>query len=155
VEEALRALVTHLDRVYMIGGEVASRFLLKMQDDPRPVPISTQGRGVQRWFGIALALVAAEGGILLIDQVETALHHTVQVEVWEAIFALAERLDVQVFATTHSWDAVVGFQYAANQSSTTGLLYRLDTRRGGGMIHGMRYTAEDAAIAAEQQVEVR
>ena len=155
VEEALRVFIPELDRVYMIGGEVAPRFVLKMHEDSRPVPISTLGRGVPRWFGIALALVAATGGVLLIDQVETALHHTVHGEVWESIFALAERLDVQVFATSHSWDAVVGFQYAANQSSTTGLLYRLDTRAGGGMIRGTRYTAEETAIAAEQQIEVR
>jgi hypothetical protein len=128
---------------------------MQIRDIPRPVPVNAEGRGVQRWFGIALAFVAAEGGVLLIDQVDAALHRWAQGAVWETIFALAERLNLQVFATTHSWDAVAGFQYGASQSSATGLLYRLDIRQGGGMIYGMRYTAEDVVIAVEQQIEVR
>jgi hypothetical protein len=78
----------------------------------------------------------------------------VQWEVWDGIFALAAELDVQVFASTHSWDAVVGFQYAANRSPDLGILYRLE-REPEGELYAERYTEEDVAIAAEQQIEVR
>jgi predicted ATPase len=112
------------------------------------------GDGTYRVFGLALALVRASGGVLLIDEVENGLHHSVQEEVWRALFSLSVRLDVQVFATTHSWDAVVGFQAAANQSSTKGMLYRLEREPDGG-IYAERYTEEEVAVAADHQIEVR
>lgn len=112
------------------------------------------GDGVNRVFGIALGLILSRGGALLLDEVENGLHHSVQDQVWEATFALAEQFDVQVFATTHSWDAVVAFQAAANQSDSDGLLYRLE-READGAIYAERYTEEEVAVAAEQQVEVR
>ncbi|HEX8453891.1 MAG TPA: ATP-binding protein [Longimicrobium sp.] len=154
VEDAVRVIVPDLERCYLLGRGKARRILMQMRGVARPVPITNMGDGTNRVFGIALALVAAQGGVLLIDEVENGLHHAVQADVWSAIFTLAERLRVQVFATTHSWDAVVGFQAAANQSSARGLLYRLE-READGEIYAERYTEEEVAVAADQQVEVR
>jgi predicted ATPase len=156
IEEALRAIVPDLERIYLLGEPANGGRSLAMQlrDSRRPVPLSSMGDGTNRVFGLALACVRAKGGVLLIDEVENGLHHTIHNEVWSSLFTLAERLNVQVFATTHSWEAVVGFQDAARRSVTTGLLYRLE-READGRIYAERYTEEEVAIAAEQQVEVR
>jgi energy-coupling factor transporter ATP-binding protein EcfA2 len=154
VEDALRAIVPDLDRILLVGESGRRSILLKLSNAARPVPIQSMGDGFNRVFGIALGLILSRGGALLLDEVENGLHHSVQHEVWQATFALAQRFDVQVFATTHSWDAVVGFQAAANQSDAAGLLYRLE-RDADGEIYAERYTEEEVAVAADQQVEVR
>jgi predicted ATP-dependent endonuclease of OLD family len=82
------------------------------------------------------------------------LYYGVQDEVWDVVFALAERLRVQVFATTHSWDCIVGFQSAARRNDARGMLYRLD-RGDDDRIQTTTYTEADVAIAAEQLIEVR
>lgn len=76
------------------------------------VPLRHLGEGINRLFGIVLALVSARGGFLLIDEIESGLHYLVQVDMWRIILREAQRLNVQVFATTHSWDCILALQTA-------------------------------------------
>lgn len=152
-ESVLRVILPDLERVLTIN-ENGFGLAAQLRGVRKPVPLTNMGDGTIRVFGLALAFLKARGGVLLIDEVENGLHHTVQWDVWESIFSLAERLDVQVFATTHSWEAVSAFQYAANRSSSEGILYRLE-RDPGGDIYVERYTEKEVSIAAEHQIEVR
>jgi AAA domain, putative AbiEii toxin, Type IV TA system/Protein of unknown function (DUF2813) len=156
VEDVLRSVVPNLERIHLLGepGGGGRSIAIQLRGTGRPMPLTSMGDGTNRVFGLALACARARGGVLLVDEVENGLHHSVQAEVWESIFSLAERLDVQVFATTHSWEAVVAFQEAANRSPAKGMLYRLEPEEDG-KIYAERYTDEDVAVAAEQQVEVR
>ena len=154
VEDALRVVVPEMERVYLLGSRATRRVVLQVRDGSRAVAIANMGDGTNRIFAIALACVRAAGGILLLDEVENGLHHSVQAAVWTTIFALAQQFNVQVFATTHSWDAVYGFQAAAAKSPARGLLYRLD-RRVPGAVRAVRYTDAEVTIAADQQIEVR
>jgi ABC-type branched-subunit amino acid transport system ATPase component len=154
VEDALRTIVPNLERVLVVGESGRRAVLLKLKGYERPIPIQSMGDGVNRVFAIAIALVLAQGGALLLDEVENGLHFTVQDEIWQAIFLLSTRFDVQVFATSHSWDSVVGFQYAANLAEAEGVLYRLDAQPNG-LVEAVRYTEREVEIAAEQRIEVR
>lgn len=68
------------------------------------VPIGSMGDGIWRMLGLALNLVHSRDGILLIDEVDTGLHHTVMQDMWKFLYAAARKYNIQVFATTHSWD---------------------------------------------------
>ncbi len=61
-----------------------------------------------------LALTTCENGIVLIDEIENGLHYSVQEEMWKMIFEIAEHLNVQVFATTQSIDAIKAFGKIVN-----------------------------------------
>jgi predicted ATPase len=156
VEEAFRSFLPEARRIHTLSGAegLFPVLAIELEGTSRPVPLIEMGDGTRRVLGIILAMVNTTGGVLLIDEVENGLHHSVQDEVWEAIVSLSEQLDVQVFATTHSWDTVVGFQRAANRSPVKGMLYRLEREKDGG-VYAERYTGRDVAVAAEQQVEVR
>jgi hypothetical protein len=156
VEGAFRSYLPTAKRIHVLSG--AQGFFpavaIEFQGSSRPTPLSELGDGARRVLGIVLAMANTTGGMLLVDEVENGIHHTIQPELWESIFGLSEKLNVQVVATTHSWDAVVGFQYAANRSVSEGVLYRLD-RQEDGTVRAVHYTERDVAIAAEQQIEVR
>ena len=154
VETALRTVLPDLERLLLVGGSGQRSLLVKAERLPRPIALRSMGDGVVRIFGIALALVLGQSGVVLIDEVENGLHFSVQDQVWDAIFELAGLLNVQVVATTHSWDAVVGFQWAANRRDLEGMLYRLD-RMDDGTVNAVQYSERDVAIAAEQRIEVR
>lgn len=160
VETVLQSVMPELEleRVHLLGAGAGERLSLAFQvrGKTHPVPFRAMGDGVGRVVGIALALsrVQSPGGVILIDEVESGLHFSVQDQVWEAIFNLALQLNVQVIATTHSWDTIVGFQNAANRSPAEGMLYRLE-REANGEIYAERYTETEVAIAAEQRIEVR
>ncbi len=66
------------------------------------VPIDQLGQGVNRLIAIFCELLGQRPAICFIDEIENGLHHTVLRRVWQGIAVAAERLDIQVFATTHS-----------------------------------------------------
>jgi hypothetical protein len=103
---------------------------------------------------IALLLVSARGGVLLIDEMDTGLHYTVMVDLWRLVFKMAEKLDVQVLATTHSLDCITAFSEAWSEAKESDGLY-LRLRRKGEQIRTVIYTAEELRIAIEQGIEVR
>lgn len=157
VVEALRIITPEIVGVSMIGGGAGSRqpriAIARASNVPRPVPLRSFGDGVNRLFGIVLSLVNAKDGLLLIDEVENGMHHTIQLDVWRAIFRLSRRLDVQVFATSHSWDSVESFQKAASEDPEEGVLVRL-SRKGDDIVPTL-LREDELAVATRDHIEVR
>lgn len=119
-----------------------------------PLPLKSMGDGITRLFHILIALVTARDGILLIDEFENGLHWSVQADVWKTIFRVASRLNVQVFATTHSRDCIRGFGEAWVEQQESGRFFRLETAPKGG-VRAKAYTVETLIDAIESEVEVR
>lgn len=71
------------------------------------VPIHAMGDGLRRAIHLA-ALVAevGEGGVLLIDEIEVAMHTSVLSQVFGWLGKACRASGVQLFATTHSLEAV-------------------------------------------------
>ena len=70
------------------------------------------------------------------------------------VLQTAHENNVQVFATTHSWDCVRGFALAAAEfDCADSVLVRLEKEDDG--LRAVRYTSEDLKIAADQRIEVR
>ena len=157
--EALRLVFGEaIERVAVIGDEGDSsygrRVVVRMAGQERPVPLRSLGDGAVRLFGVALALANSQGGFLLIDEAENGIHHTIQRDFWRMVLLTAEAYNVQVFATTHSWDCVVGFaQAAVEEEGVAGALVRLDSD--GENIRVVEYSERQLHVAAEQGIEVR
>jgi AAA15 family ATPase/GTPase len=90
-------------------------------------PLSAFGDGVRRLLFIALTLVKVEGGVLLIDEIETAIHTLALGSSFAWIVDWCQRLDVQLFATTHSLEAIDAM-LEASDSETDLVLYRLEKK---------------------------
>lgn len=100
--------------------------MVKLKGLDRPVPLNSMGDGMLRVLQLALKLFAAKGGFLLIDEFENGLHYSVQEKVWALLFEVAERHNIQIFATTHSWDCIESFtKVAVARADTDGVLFRL------------------------------
>jgi len=69
-------------------------------------PLSALGDGVRRVMAIALNLSSVQHGALLIDEVETAIHKDALTTVFQWLVGACTHLDVQLFATTHSLEAI-------------------------------------------------
>jgi ABC-type cobalamin/Fe3+-siderophores transport system ATPase subunit len=128
--------------------------IIKVEGISEPIPIRNLGDGMQRLLSIVLALVNAQNGILLMDEVENGLYFTVQEDLWELIFQVACQLNVQVFATTHSWDCISAFQGAIqDEKKEEGLLIRLGYE--GDNIVATIFDEQDLAIITRDRIEVR
>lgn len=158
VLDALRILEPGIERINLVGSAKSTNFrdrtpIVKMRSFESPFPLRSLGEGMNRMFGLALALVNAQDGLLLVDEVESGLHYSVLPEMWKFIFEAAKRLNVQVFATTHSWDCIDGFQQAAAQSEDEGMLIRLENKKG--KIISTYFDEKELSIATREQIEVR
>ena len=130
------------------------RTVVRLTGSDRPVPLKSLGDGAVRLYGIALALANCRGGLLLIDEAENGIHHTLQYDLWKMLLQAARANDVQILATTHSWDCVRGFAYAAAEfEDGEGMLVRLDRDDRG--LRAVEYSKEGLLTAAEQGIEVR
>lgn len=128
----------------------------KLKTESRPVPIRSLGDGAVRLFGVALALANSKDGFLLIDEVENGIHYSLQRDFWKMVMKAAHENNVQVFATTHSWDCVRGFAWAAEETEEVdGALIRLQRHRKNGRLRAVEYSEAEIKIAAEHGIEVR
>ena len=147
-----------IERVAFVGGGGArsrgARAIVKLQDHPDPVLLRSLGDGAARMFAAALSLATCRAGFLVIDEAENGIHHRVQEDYWRMILQTAADNNVQVFATTHSWDCVGGFaRAAAALDDVEARLVRLERR--GEELRAVEYDEDLLATVADQRIEVR
>jgi AAA15 family ATPase/GTPase len=112
-------------------------------------PISVFGDAMRRSVLLASTLLSLkEGGILLIDEVEAGIHVGALGKVFEWLSRVARQLDVQIFVTTHSLEAVDALLAASNPQDNEDIVaYRLSQtpeatlskRFAGDFLHRLRY----------------
>jgi predicted ATP-dependent endonuclease of OLD family len=70
------------------------------------MPFSVYGDGIKKILYILNKLFDATDSILLIDEIETGLHKKYYDTLFPVVFALASKLNVQLFIATHSIEAI-------------------------------------------------
>ncbi len=118
------------------------------------VPIGSMGYGIWRMLEITLAMVNIPGGTLLIDEIDTGLHFSVMIDLWKLICKTAEKLDIQVFATTHNSDCWKSLAEVANSDDIASddiTIHRIERGKKTSVVFNER----EMAIAAERDIEVR
>ncbi len=154
VVDALRVVEPRLKRLTvlasgkgsMIYGDVGSQHLM---------PVSLMGEGILRMLSIAMSIVNNKGGLVLVDEIENGLHYSVLPGLWKMIFETARRLDVQVFAATHSDECIQAASQTIQELKLLDdlRLYRLDRLESGTRV--VDYSAKALAAAIETELEVR
>ena len=125
--------------------------VVRLEGSSNPLPLRSMGDGINRILTIILAMVNCENGYLLIDEFENGLHYSVQEKLWEVIFYLAERLNIQVFATTHSNDTIKAFGEVVNSKPEHSDAQLIRLRNIKGEISAVLFSAHDIEIANETE----
>ncbi len=161
VTQALKTVEPTIDRVATTSKEPRYHrsggrggIVVKCAGVDQRIPIGSLGDGIWRILGVALALVHAENGVLLIDEIDTGLHFTVMSDMWKLVSETAKRLNVQVFATTHSRDAVDSLAAISRpevDSDSDVTIQRLERDK----CRAVAYSEQEIVVAAERGTEVR
>ena len=158
--QALRLIFGNdLERVAVRRDEISSnkehvqRVVARLRGQARPVPLQSLGDGALHLSGVALALTNSRDGFLLIDEAENGIHHSVQRDYWRMVFETAEANNVQVLATTHSFDCLRGFAQAMTDcEDIDGALVRLE--RENGTLRAVEYSERNIKAAAKQRIDI-
>ncbi len=179
IHRSSRAVVEHLSRVVDEGEKKLALEMLQLFDpqvqsldvsagrrrqtvvvkhaERGVVDLASFGDGMRRATVLALALSRAKDGVLLIDELEAAIHHTVLGHVVQKLLAAASTTRVQILATTHSLDAVDAIIAAMNglrdDASPTVAAYYLAQFKGKRTVR--RYDQERLQLLREEGVDLR
>lgn len=162
---ALRIIEPEIERIAPVSG---SRFnqpytgqlsyrggvVAKLRNLEKRLPIGTMGDGIWRLLALALSLVRAEGGVLLIDEIDTGLHYSVMEDMWRLVHETARRLDVQVFATSHSndcWRALTAVSNREHRLDSEITVQRIER----GQTQAKPFSESEIIIAAQRDFELR
>ena len=88
------------------------------------VPLPAMGEGMTQIARLVLAIASMPNGVVLVDEVENGIHHSVLPDVWRAIDEAAKQFRTQIFATTHSFECIEAAHQALGPDGF--LLHRLE-----------------------------
>ena len=106
-----------LNALQLFDPEIEDIMIFRSDVSNRPVeylkhkrlgnmPLSTYGDGIKKVLVLANTIIGATDGILLIDEIETAIHRKYYNDIFRFIVKACRTFNVQVFITTHSIEAI-------------------------------------------------
>ncbi len=114
------------------------------------------GDGLKHFISVICSIYASSNGYLFIDEVENGIHYTKMELFWSAILSISKEQNVQIFATTHSAEAINSFTKIAQKQKDRDIDYikltKLeDNRRVAGVrdFEMLEYILEDGHEARE------
>ncbi|MBL7224111.1 MAG: AAA family ATPase [Candidatus Brocadiae bacterium] len=160
VAAAMRVVEPRVSRVFFLSGDVGgqgpggSRALVGLEGVKRRLPLGTCGGGMHRLLALALGLIRAADGVLLVDEIDTGLHHSVMGDMWRLVIESARNSNVQVFASTHSLDCVRALAWLCGADATAGSqvsLQKIEPE----LEEAVALDADKIVTAVDQGIEVR
>lgn len=107
-EEMLNILKLFDDGIISINSDNKNQkeYTILSKNNKTSVPLSCYGDGIKKAILLLAAVVAAKDGILLLDEFEIAIHTSAMNEVFSWIINTCIKLNVQLFMTSHSEEAI-------------------------------------------------
>jgi hypothetical protein len=154
IVDCLRVVEPRIKRLTTIAAAPTPMLYADVGLD-RLVPLGFMGDGIGRLLSMTLALYSARDGTILIDEVENGLHHSVLPDVWQSLYWLSREFNVQVVATTHSYECLVAARdaFKANEDQDF-LIHRLGQWENG-PIKATTYSFEGLDFTLDYGAEVR
>jgi hypothetical protein len=147
----------------LIDPEIRGLEILQPEEEPvlyvthathGPVPLSVYGDGIRRALLLAESVVKAKGGLLLVDEIETGIHVSALSGVYSWLVRACRELDVQLFVTTHSLEAIDALLAADTTPEEDIVAFKLGRHEGQSVVK--RYGEEQLKwMRFERGLEVR
>ncbi|MDJ0557364.1 MAG: ATP-binding protein [Microcoleaceae cyanobacterium MO_207.B10] len=131
----------------MIYGDVGGDYL---------IPVSLMGEGMGRLLSIILSILNAQGGTVLIDEIENGIHYSVMEKVWQSIAIATRKSHTQLFATTHSYECIGAAHEVFSHSELYDFRYlRLEREKETNIIKSLVYDKDNIETSLELNLEMR
>lgn len=101
------------------------------------MPLFSFGDSIKKVLTLASATINAKDGILLVDEIETAIHKSMTKEVFRWFINLCKEYKVQLICTTHSLEAIDSIIISSLDNIDLLSCFRIEDDRG--KIYGTRF----------------
>ena len=120
------------------------------------LPITLFGEAMTRVVQFILSMINHNNSILLIDKIETGIHYTNQLELWKMLFKLSMEFNIQLFATTHSYEMIKSFSEALSEvNSDVGAYFEITEDIRTDQIVAVKRTVDILKYELDQKMELR
>lgn len=111
------------------------------------IPLSVFGDGIKKVMLIACSILSLKDGVLLIDEIETAIHTSALKDFFKWFVNACKKYNTQVFITTHSVEAIDAILEGSKDHLNDIVCYRLENddsgmyvnRTSGEKLYAIRY----------------
>lgn len=119
------------------------------------IPTTQLGQGFTRLLRLFSEILVAKSEIVLIDEIENGIHYSAMSKVWKGIAAIARQEDLQLYATTHSYECIRYAHEAFSSEPTYDLaLHRLE-RDDAGNVRAVTLDRESLDTSLKLEWEIR
>ncbi len=157
VVEDMKLLMPDIDSIHFLTSGRTSGgggIVVGAQGGGSRYPLGTFGDGMRRLLLLRLALASSADSYVLVDEVDTGLHWTVMSGMWRLLVEVARKSRLQLFATTHSQDCILGLASMIKSHPELAdevSVHKIDTSLAQAVsAHGM-----DIPVAVESGVDLR
>ena len=86
--------------IEVINGEI----MIDLADMPKKISLNTMGEGLKKYLAILASVIVGEYKYICIDEIENGLHFESTHKLLESVIKLAQKTDIQLFVSTHSYE---------------------------------------------------
>jgi AAA15 family ATPase/GTPase len=105
--EVLKQFDKKIEDIKTLPGDISNQVVECLyHKELGNMPLSTFGDGVKRALVLANSIAKANGGILLIDEIETSIHEQLYDDIFRFVLKACALYNIQLFITTHSIETV-------------------------------------------------
>lgn len=94
---------------------------------PRMIPINLLGDGLCR-VALMLTGIVSKSALLIVDEIDSGLHHSVMKKFWRSLIHLSKKHDFQLICTTHNEEMLHHAVQAFTEKPDALVAYRLQAR---------------------------
>ena len=152
---AINSLLPKIKDLEILTDRTGESYLSAMTSDGMQLPLHDLGGGVVRLYRLLLSFFTCRDGILLTDEIENGIHHSVLREVWVRAREWMREWNVQLVATTHSAECIEAAMTAYADSPEELSLHKLFVNDETGHVEAATFTGETIEGVRDLDLEVR
>lgn len=81
----------------------------------RYISLNALGNGILKIFNYIVNALFVQNGVLFIDEIDNGFHHSSLHNLWISLFEVSHLGNIQIFATTHSYECIKAFNDVYNE----------------------------------------
>ncbi len=139
--------ILSINAVHANENSYTPEYMVLTKNHKRAMPLNVYGDGMKKALLLLSAVIEAKDGILLLDEFETAIHTSAMNPVFSWILESARNLNVQIFLTSHSKEAIEKVLKCSESLQPNINVYTLYKNKGKNLVRTM--SCQDAIKAQE------
>ena len=152
---AINLILPKIKGVEILTDKMGGSYLSAVTTDGVQLPFHDLGGGVVRLSRLLLSFFTSRDGILLTDEMENGIHHSVLREVWIFARRWMHEWNVQFVATTHSDECIEAAMTVFADAPEDLSIHKLFMNEETGKVEAATFTGETLEGARDLDLEIR